>query len=73
MINKIENIHDVEHLRYDIIRTYDNPEFDNELKEFVVKQLDKIINGSLPLSAFTLMQDRISKGMCGTELNTEGC
>jgi len=73
MITEIRNVHDIEHLRYDIIRTYNNPEFNGELKAFVIEQLDNIINGSLSLTAFISMQDRINKGICVNELNVVGC
>lgn len=62
MIKQINTIHDVEHLRYDIIRTYNTPGFTQELKDYVINQLDDIIDGTLSLTDFVDLHQRIQIG-----------
>lgn len=61
MIKHITNIKDVEHLRYDIIRTYNVPGFSQQLKDYVIEQLDRIIAGTLPLDTFISLHKRINQ------------
>jgi hypothetical protein len=63
MIIYPKNINDIIRLRYDLIRTYSPYQFKDELKQFVIDELDNIINGITDLTPLVNMQEKIHVGM----------
>lgn len=60
MITRIHNKQDVERLRYEVVRFYDCPEFNKNLKSYVISQLDSILNDNTLLQQFIHSQHLIT-------------